>query len=303
MNKRVYPALALAIVGISFASIFIKHLELDSVPPLVIAGYRLLFSVVILIIPTIAYHRKELTVLSGKDWALLTLSGLCLAVHFGAWTFSIKYISIARSVVIVDSQPIFTVIAAWFLLGERVSRRGIAGVLLAMVGIVFITIFGEDQLVVAQRASHSARLGDLLALIGAISITGYVLIGRKLRAKISLLAYVAPLYLISAVLLFAAAAASGNRLIGYSISDYGYFIALAVVPTIFGHTVFNWALKEVSAAVVSVSFLGEPIGATILAFIFFSQIPTRYTVVGGVMILLGIYLTSLTDSITANGDC
>src|SRR5205807_9885464 len=111
-NKRVYPALAVAIIAISFASIFIKQLELDAVPPLVIAGYRMLFTVILLIPALLLRNRKELTRLNRQDWFFIVLAGVCLAIHFGAWTFSFKYIPIARSLVIVDSQPIFTVIAA-----------------------------------------------------------------------------------------------------------------------------------------------------------------------------------------------
>jgi len=227
---------------------------------------------------------------------LLILSGICLAIHFGTWTFSIKYIPIARSLVIVDSQPIFTVIAASLLLRERASRWSIIGVLLAIAGIITITVFSETPSNPDSQAQVGSRLGDLLALVGAISITGYVLIGRKLRSKMSLFAYVIPVYFISAAMLFAAAIASGNSITGYSFSDYKYFIALAVIPTIFGHTIFNWALKEVNAVVVSVSFLGEPIGATMLAFVFFSQIPSRFTLFGGALILIGIYLTGLGSS-------
>jgi len=292
-DKRVYPALALAIIGISFASIFIKQLELRNVPPLVIAGYRLLFAVAILAAPALVYHTKEMKELSGNDWLLLVLSGFCLAIHFGAWNFSFKYIPIARSVVIVDSQPIFTVIAAWLLLGEKISRWSIVGALLSVAGIATITLFESD---LSNTKTVESGLGDLLALIGAISISGYVLIGRKLRSKMSLLAYVVPVYLISALMLFAAAIIRGNSLTAYPLSDYKYFAALAVIPTIFGHTVFNWALKEVNATVVSVSFLGEPIGASVLAFLFFAQVPSKYTWLGGALILIGIYLTSLNSN-------
>jgi drug/metabolite transporter (DMT)-like permease len=155
---------------------------------------------------------------------------------------------------------------------------------------------GEDARNV-EATEGSARLGDLLALVGAIAIAFYVMIGRKLRAKVSLLAYVVPLYSICALALFAAAYAHGDRITGYDVTDYGYFMALALVPTIFGHTVFNWALKHVKAGVVSVSFLGEPIGATLLAMIFFHQIPALTTVVCGIVILAGIYLTTISGSI------
>src|SRR5882724_4806649 len=295
-DKRVYPAIALAITAISFASIFIKSLELHSVPPLVIASYRMLFAVILLAPWMLIHHRKELAKLERRDWLLMALSGTCLAIHFGAWTFSFKYISIARSTVIVDSQPVFTVIASYLLLREKPSRWSLIGTVLAIAGIVTITLLGDENAVVDKTGGGSARLGDLLALIGAVSIAFYVLIGRKLRGKVSLFAYVVPLYTICAVLLFAAAYFNGDRITGYPFGDYKYFVALAVVPTIFGHTVFNWALKHVKAGVISVSFLGEPIGATLLAIVFFRQIPSISTVLCGLLILAGIYMTTISES-------
>ena len=293
-DKRVYPALAVAIIAISFASIFIKALELRSVPPLVIAAYRMLFAVILLAPGMLIYHRKELAKLETRDWLLMALSGACLAIHFGAWTFSFKYISIARSTVIVDSQPVFTVIASYLLLREKPSRSGLIGTVLAIAGIVTITLLGDES--AGERAAgESARLGDLLALIGAISIAFYVLIGRKLRAKVSLLAYVVPLYFLCAVMLFAAAQINGDRITGYELGDYKYIIALALVPTILGHTIFNWALKHVKAGVISVCFLGEPIGATLLAILFFRQIPSIPTVLCGLLILAGIYMTTISE--------
>lgn len=284
--RSIYLGLIVAIAAISFASIFIKQLEqVYQVPMLVVAFYRMLFATLILLPATLYRRAREIFKFGSKQLWPILLSGLCLAVHFGAWTLSLKYTSISRSVLIVDSQPIFTVLASYIFLRERLPLPAICGVLLAIAGI-FLIFF--DGLIVAQGMLK----GDILALVGAISVVGYVLIGRKMRASLDLLTYVTPLYAVCTLFLLIAVIISGDRLTRYGWDEYKLFIALAVVPTIFGHTVFNWALKHVKAAVVSVSFLGEPIGASLLAFLLLGQKPTIATLVGGAMIMAGIYLTT-----------
>jgi drug/metabolite transporter (DMT)-like permease len=283
--SRVLAAMAFAVVALSFSSIFIKKLDVEAVPPLVIAFYRMALATVLLIPGTIAFKRKELASLSSGEAVLMLLGGLCLAVHFGAWITSLKYIPIATSVVLVNSHPLFVVVASYLFLGERPNRRMIAGTVAGLVG---ISIISKD----AFQDSGVVLLGDVLAMVGALAVVGYFIVGRKVRARVSLLGYATPLYAVCSICLLSLLLSRGDRLYPYSAVAWTYFVALAVIPTILGHTVFNWALKHVQPSAVSVTFLGEPLVASGLAFLFFAQRPPLATLIGGALVLVGIYLTT-----------
>lgn len=284
-TARVLTAMGFAVIALSFSSIFIKKLNGESVPPLVIAFYRMALATAFLLPGTIALKRRELGALTRSEVALLLLGGFCLAVHFGAWITSLKYIPISTSVVLVNSHPLFVVIASYLFLGERPNRQMILGTMAGLVGMLIISKDGF-------RDSGIVLLGDGLAVVGALAVVGYFIIGRKVRARVSLLGYATPLYAVCSLFLLAFLLARGESLYPYSAVVWAYFIALAVIPTILGHTVFNWALKHVAPSAVSITFLGEPLVASALAFLFFGQNPSPSTLIGGSLVLLGIYLTT-----------
>lgn len=278
-------AMALAVLGLSFASIFITELERAEVPPLVIAFYRMAIATGLLLPPALAFRRKEIVSLARGDFGLLMLGGLCLAIHFGAWITSLKYIPIATSVVLVNSHPLFVVIASYFFLGERPTSRSLVGTATGLAGMVVISHDALGDL-------HLAMKGDGLALLGALAVVGYFIVGRKARARVSLLGYVMPLYAACSLFLLICVLIADNSLGPYRASTWGYLIALAVVPTIIGHTVFNWAIKHVRPTAISVAFLGEPVVASVLALIFFGERPPLATFIGGAFVLAGVYLTT-----------
>lgn len=278
-------AMGLAVLGLSFSSIFITELERADISPLAIAFYRMAIASVLLLPSTLAFKRKELASLARADIGLLMLGGLCLAIHFGAWISSLKYIPIATSVVLVNSHPLFVVIASYFFLGEQPTRRSLIGTGVGLAGMIVI---GHDALSDIQLAVK----GDGLALLGALAVVGYFIVGRKARARVSLLGYVTPLYAVCSLLLLLCALIAGNRLGPYRASVWTYLLALAVVPTIFGHTVFNWAIKHVRPTAISLAFLGEPVAASALAFFFFGQTPPLATFIGGALVLAGVYLAT-----------
>ena len=278
-------AMAFAVIALAFSSIFIKQLDIAGVPPLVIAFHRMALATLILLPVALAFKRREMRALNRKDILMLALGGFCLAVHFGAWFASLKYISIATSVVLVNSHPLFVVLASYLFLGEKPSRRNIAGTTIGLAGMLVISGDGLKDV-------KTGLLGDALAIVGALAVVGYFIIGRSLRARLSLLGYVTPLYAVCSLLLLVWAVATGGPLYPYGATVWAYFIALAVVPTILGHTVFNWALKHVKPSAISIAFLGEPVVASLLAFIFFSQRPPLATLAGGALVLVGVYLTT-----------
>jgi drug/metabolite transporter (DMT)-like permease len=280
----VMTSMSFAVLALAFSSIFITQLERAEVPPLTIAFYRMLLATILLAPVAFAWKRKEIAAFQGKDIAMLGLGGLFLALHFGAWISSLKYIPIATSVVLVNSHPLFVVIASFLFLGQKPSRYGLLGTIIGLIGMLIISKDGLNN-------AEFALKGDLLAILGALAVVGYFIIGSKVRARVSLLGYVTPLYAVCSVFLFLWMLAAGHRIYPYGSTVWVYFFALAIVPTILGHTVFNWAIKHVSASTISLVFLGEPIGASILAFLFFGQKPPVATFTGGGLILFGIYLT------------
>ncbi len=278
-------AMGFAVLALSFSSIFVTRLEQSEVPALVIAFYRMAIATAILLPAAVILKRDEITALVRRDLGLLALGGLCLAIHFAAWITSLRYVSIATSIVLVNSHPLFVLIASYLFLGERPARRGLVG---TAVGLVGMAIMSYDALINVQLALK----GDALALLGALAVVGYFIVGRKARARMSLLGYVTPLYAACSIFLLALVAIKGDRLAPYDASIWTLLVALAIIPTIVGHTVFNWALKHVRPTAISLAFLGEPVIASLLALIFFAQRPPATTLIGGILVLAGVYLAT-----------
>ncbi len=272
-------ALGLGIAAVSTASILIR---LSSSHPFVIAGYRMVFSSIMMALLSIR-SLGELKSLTRREFWTLLISGVALALHFGSWTTSLFYTSVAASTVIVDSSPIFVVLISWAFLKERTNLREILGIVIALLGAVLIAL-GHSSL-------ELNLLGDFLAFIGSVSLAIYLVAGRRLRRKLGLGSYTTFVYGLSGVLLLTIAHLWGIPLTGYPLREYAIFIALALFPTGFGHNSYNYALKYLKTSIVSVSILGEPIGASILAAIVLGELPRVSTVVGGAITLLGIYLT------------
>lgn len=276
-----YLTVILAVVATAFSSIFTK---LASAPPNVIAFYRLAFTLLLLVpLALNSSGRRELRRIPGRDMAMATLAGAFLALHFALWIASLKYTSVASSTVLVTMQPLFVVTGGFFFFKEKIPLRGLTGGAVALSGSVIIGL-GDFQ------AGGQALWGDILAFSGAFMVALYILIGRSLRSRLSLFPYVFLVYGTSAFFLLLINVAGRTPLYPYPGLDWVWFLALAVVPTIFGHTVFNWALRYVKAAVVSISILGEPVGATLMAYFIFKEAPGLLQITGGLAILAGLYI-------------
>jgi drug/metabolite transporter (DMT)-like permease len=180
-------------------------------------------------------------------------------------------------------QPLFVVTGGFFIFKEKIPKRALMGGAAALSGSVIIGL-GDFQ------AGGQGLWGDILAFIGAFMISLYILIGRSLRSRLSLFPYVFVVYGTSALFLLLINLAGHTPLYPYPGLDWILFFALAIVPTIFGHTVFNWVLRYVKAAVVSVSILGEPVGATLMAYIVFKESPGLMQIIGGLAIIAGLYI-------------
>lgn len=277
---RTYLILALGVVSLSFAAIFIR---LADAPPLVIAAYRL--SLAALLISPVAWIRSgpELRRLIKNNLAMTLLSGAFLALHFVLWISSLSYTTVASSVVLVTTSPIFVAIASHFLFHEKLSRHTILGIVICLVGAVLIG-YGD------WRIGSKPFLGDMLAFFGTLSVVGYLLIGRRLRQNTGLLSYSCLVYSSAALFLLLAVFTLNYRLSGYSATTYLMFVLLALLPQILGHLSINWALGFVPVTLVAIAVLGEPVGAAALAFVILNESPTFTQIGGSILILSGVFV-------------
>jgi drug/metabolite transporter (DMT)-like permease len=307
MNERtriLLPfAILIAILAVSTASIFIRFAQNDGAPSLVIAALRLIFATLILAPIAFTKHREEIKRFTRNEILLGAFSGIFLALHFATWISSLEYTSVASSVVFVSTGPLWVALLSPMLLKEHLAKTAIIGLGLSLAGGTIIglsdacTWNGGISCPALQDVLHGhAMLGNFLALAGAWTVTGYLIIGRKLRSSISLVPYIFMVYGFAAVALTIIMFASGNSPIGYAPKTYGWIFLLAALPQLIGHSTYNWALKYMPATFVAVSTLGEPIGSAILAFFILSETPTFAVMIGGVFILTGIYLASRTSN-------
>jgi len=273
---RLYIFLLIGIIAISTASIFIK---LCDAPVLIIATYRLM--VASLMLSPFAYYKKTWRGWERNAWGWLLLSGLLLSLHFALWITSLKYTSVASSVVLVTTHPIFVGVGGLLFLKERLGLNLILGIALSVLGSGLIG-YGDMAL------SREALMGDGLALLGAIAASGYLLVGRKMRKDQELFSYIFPVYSTAGLILILLSLIFRQSFFGYSASTYFYLFLLALVPQLIGHTTFNWALKYLPASIVAVAILGEPIGSTILAFFILGEGLTVWKILGGISIFTGI---------------
>ena len=287
MAKTVVVLLA-GIISISFASIFIKLC--DDVPAIMIATYRLsIASVILCVYYTLRGH--SFTKIDKIDLLLALLGGLFLSFHFITWISSLKYTSVASSVVLVATNPIFVGVLSYFLLKEKQHLVLVIGIVLCFMGSIMIAI-GDSGLGGAISIGKQALIGDILALLGAFMASGYLIVGSKARERLDITTYVTLVFTISALFLLLTSFMSRIPFFGYKPSSYLFMVLLAVVPQLIGHTSINWALKHLKTSMVAISILGEPVGATILAYIIFRESVGAIQLVGIALIFAAILIAS-----------
>ncbi len=292
--------LTVGIFAISSGSILIRLAQNEAVPSLVIAFWRMMLSALLLLPFTLAKRRGEMGEMGQGKWGLAILSGLLLGLHFATWTSSLAFTSITSSTVLVATAPLWVGLASPFLLNEPLSRSLKQGIGLALVGTIIVSMGavvgienGRLSIDLAATSGGSrALLGNALALIGGISVAGYMIIGRRLRPHLSLLSYTTVVYGMAALFLLLINLVGSQDLFGYSLTAFALFLAMSLIPQFLGHSSFNWALGFLPAAVVSLAALSEPVGATILAIFIFQEFPGPLVIAGSMVILSGVYLGS-----------
>jgi len=299
-------ALVVAVCAASTASLFIRYAQAYA-PSLSIAAWRLSLATAILLPFAWTRHRQELLRIPRVEVGLIAFSGVCLAIHFATWISSLAYTSVASSVVLVSIAPLFVALLSPLVLRERVTLPVAAGIGLAFAGTLVIAV--QDACAspggaltcppVETLLSGRAIRGDLLALAGAATIAGYMMIGRRLRAHIALVPYITLSYGFAAVSLLALALVARQPLVGFAAPAYGWFALLALVPQLIAHSTYNWALKWLPAAFVSISLLGEPVGSTALALVFLNETPSVLKLAGAAFILAGLVLATRRPDVAA----
>lgn len=278
--------LALGVLGISTSGPLAR---LAASPPLAIAFWRLSFALgCIGVMLLVTGEWRTYRTLARRDLGWAALSGAMLALHFWSWIASLDRTSVAASVVLVNLHPLVIVVGSALVLGERAGRAQGAGLVLAMLGGAIVA-FGDRA---AAGGMTGALAGDLLAVVGAITVGIYYLVGRRQRAHLPLWAYVGLVYGACWLCIAGFAGATGTSLAPVAAGDWPLFVAIAVGPMLLGHTGFNWALRYVPAYVVSLVILAEPVGATVLAALLpaIAEQPSAWTLVGGAVVLGGLAL-------------
>ncbi|MBN1539660.1 MAG: DMT family transporter [Candidatus Thermoplasmatota archaeon] len=279
-NSRIWIFVAMA--AVSIAAILIK---LSTSHPLAIAAWRLLIADSILLPFFIWTIRSERFTIGRKRFFQLGLVGLALALHFAMWIWSFQMTRVSSSVVLVTTHPLFVAIISVSLFNEKLNAKAVLGMIIALAG-SFLLIAGDLTM------SFKTLTGNLLALGGAVMAGIYILAGSRFRKDISLPGYAFIVYLWAALFLLIAIFVGGVRFLSDSPTEYLILFGLAAGPMLAGHTIYNWALRYVSPTFVSVSLLGEPVGSTILAVLILAEMPGWGAIIGGPIVLFGIYLVA-----------
>jgi len=293
MRLERLPSSLILFVGVCAVSTGAVFVRLAEAPPVVVAAYRTGLAFLMLAPFAVAKAGRELAFLSLSDFLLAAISGFFLACHFASWIASLDYTSIASSVVLVNTNPLWVAVLAPFVTGETIGRMKAVGIGLSILGAALI---GAGDFSVGGKA----LFGDMLAVGGGMAMALYLLLGARLRPKLSLLAYVTLCYGVAAAVLWAAVLGAGLPFSGLTPRTYLAVFLLAFIPQLIGHTCYNWSLKWLSTSMVAVSLLGEPVGGTILGYLIFGETLTLWKAAGGALILAGIYTAAVSEKNAAS---
>ncbi len=306
-SRHPVPATLAGIVFVSTASLLIRFAQAEA-SSIVIAAARMTVASLVLVPIAIIRNSKAPVHLTWQEWGKGLLAGLFLALHFATWITSLEFTSIASSVVLVTTTPLWVALLSPLVLKEKIRKAVWVGLVISVVGGVIVGLANicswEAGMIVcqAQGFTGKAMWGNALALFEAWMAAGYMLMGRQLRKKLDTISYTALVYGTAAGILLGVVILKAEPVFSYSSQTYLWLLALGVIPQLLGHSILNWALKYISAAYVSLTLLGEPIGTSILAYFFLRESPTLMEGVGAVLILVGIAIGSVRRmKVSANG--
>ncbi|MCQ6560051.1 DMT family transporter [Paenibacillus mendelii] len=283
--------LLVGMAAISFAPILVRYSD----APVAVQGmYRMLFTVV-LMLPFGLKQLRAIASISVKDWLLLGAAGFFLALHFLLWMASLTYTSIASSTIILSMEPVFVMIGAYFVFKDKPNGFALLGMFIALLGIFFV---GSGDVSLSQTAVY----GDTLSLLGTLAVAVNMLIAKRILKRVSSYLYSLIVFIITFICFGLYNLALDTPMTGYPAQEWGIFLLLAIVPTVFGHMIFNWLLQYVKATTISMTVLAEPIGASLLGMLLFREMVTGFQLVGGVFVIAGLLLYMRSEQTAATPD-
>lgn len=277
-----YPVSVLLFIGIaaiSFSAILVKW---SAAPTSIVASHRLLITV-LLMSPFLIKYWPEMKRITTKSYIKLVWSGICLGLHFLLWMASLRYTSVASSTAILTLEPVVVMLGSYLVFRHKTSSGALIAMFIAIIGAMMIG-WGDF------RFSGDALLGDFLSFLGMIAVAIHMILGQGLRTHISAFVYSWWVFLIGGIVLLIYNLIAGYSLWNYGPSEWVLFLLLAIIPTLFGHLLFNWLLKYMQATTVSMSVIGEPLGATILAYYLLGETITWIQFAAGILLLIGVGL-------------
>src|SRR5680860_739453 len=256
----VWAILTIGILGVSVSAILVRYASIDSdgeAHPLSISFWRCALGALALV-PFARWKRRGATPTTIK---FSVIAGFFLALHFASWITSVGLTSVASSVLLVSTTPVFTAIVAWFAFKERLQTLGWIGIALTLVGVGLIA-------------------------------GGYLIIGARARRTLGIVEYAVITYTTAGLILVVVCLLGGVSLWGYGAQTWWAIVGSVIGPQLLGHTLINATLSDIDTTTVAVTIMVEPIIATALAYFLFSEVPSLLIYPGGALILLGIYFVT-----------
>jgi drug/metabolite transporter (DMT)-like permease len=287
LNWSIALLLIIGVLAVSTSSILIRLANLKAGAggfgfSLVLAASRLTLSALILL-P--AWPKIQWNSLQSGARRYAAAAGLCLALHFALWITSLSYTSIAASTALVTTNPVWVALLSRFWFGEKLSKVSIAGIAVALAGGMAIAVGSAG----APSAGSLQLLGDFLALAGSWAVSLYLLLGREAQRRgLGIGGYIAIAYTVAAIVLLPLPIGFGVTYTGYPHIVYFYILLTAALPQLVGHTILNWAVVQISPTLVTLAILFEPVGASILGYLLFGEMPGQAVLAGAALLLLGV---------------
>ena len=280
-----YLALLIGMFAISTSAILIRYSESE---PLVIGTYRQAFATLIFLPFILKDKAAEIRSQSSSVILEMIFTGILLGAHFSFFITSVKETSVAASVLLATCHVVYVAVLGWVFFGEALSSKAVFGTLVSLGGILIL--FGGDLI-----DNPGNFIGNMFAFVSGILAGLYYLSGRKLRRIISLPTYAFVVYLFSFISMFSIVLLQNLTYTNMPIFEIQLFLLMALVPTLLGHTMQNWAIGYLPAYIVSISLLAEPIGSGLLAWLFFQEVPSFGVMFGGLIVISGLYLVILEE--------
>ena len=285
-NRFAVPIVMLGVLGASTSSLWVRF---SDAPSLTLAFYRMAFAAILLCVPVLLKFRKELFSIGKKTLFSCILSGVFVSFHFWLYFLSVHKTTLSAATLLANLEVFFVGFFMFFAFGEKLSRNNIFGIVL--------TLLGSAVLCVGDGLFGGSLIGDLFAFGAGLAVAVYTVIGRRVRegeAKLSTTTYTFLVYLSAAVTLGILCIFTKTPIIGYANTGMNMLmgLGLTVFCTILGHSIFSWGLKYLKAALISTMKLAEPVFATVCGILLFAEMPQFMTVLGGFIIILGVWLTT-----------